>query len=388
MRQQPEILFLYANKNIASQPSHNWRNHDAGGRYEHYSQDGYFQMFEQLLGKGIISKLTILFESRVEPGKTDFIRGAESYVIPRFDRETLKSFIGPDTIIFCLGVSKHWIELLKPYKGLNWLILYGANTGKERWSLWDILFDDLSLRNAGNRFDQYSFPFIQPINEHIFKHKGFAPKFDICIGASNIHDEKGQYKVVKLLKRYAHRYGSYPKCVMPGYIRRSLETTSMCETVFIKKNCVMPGRQNRCRISDIMNQSKIFIHLGTKIQNDMSLAEAWACGCKLIFAAKHRFSPYFVPDGKNIIHFKPDCVSENSSILHDILNAESNRYSDLSRQLNIENYKGSMGFQEMVMPRIELLFKLLASFENGPCIDNRKKLPIIMQSEIPLLFKD
>ncbi len=380
MTKKADVLFLYASKGVAQAPSDTWKSHQAGSRYKHNGQEGYFSMFKHLLDKKIISKLTAVYESNVEPGIADFVKGADNYVIPRLSHEILKPLIGPDTIIFVRGGFKHWVELLEPYLGLNWLLMYAANTGRERWKWWDVVFDDLTLKNEVDSHGRYFFPFIKPVNEDIFKFYKCPKVYDICIGASYIHDKKGQYLAVQLIEAFQKKYGYLPDCIMPGVPRRSLYTLKMLETDFTKNDCIMPGMVNRKRLAKIFNQSKVFIHLGPGGQNDRSLAEAWACGCKLIYRNRDRFSPYFMYNGLDNYLFKSDNLEENVCKLKAILDSTV-YYGDndyIEQQMIINKYKKHMGFNEKVMPRVELLIKTINQL-TGPNLKNKNRLLGVME---------
>lgn len=377
---KPHLLFLYASKGIAKVPSLDWKTTKAGSRYNHTNQEGDLFMLKRLLDKKIISKLTIIYESNIEPGVASFIQGADNYVIPRLSPEILKTFIDSNTIIFVKGVARHWVDLLVPYRDNNWLLIYGNNTGKERWTWWDAVFDDLGLGNKMVFREKYIFPYIKPVNEDIFKFHDYTKKYDICIGASYIHDNKGQYLAVKLIEAFKEKYGYYPNCVMPGLPRRSRKTLEMLDLNFIQNECVMPGMVNRHRLAKIFNQSTIFIHFGNTGQNDKAVAEAWACGCKLIIQNPSNLSPCFSYDNRNIFLFNSGDVETNIDKLKMIMDHQSPDNDLIERQLRIENYKNHMGFQEKVMPRIELLFNTISG--THPCSEVKQRLPYVIENLI------
>jgi len=289
--------------------TNDWLLQDCGTQYELFRDQCYFKMLETLLEDGIISDLTVFFESAINPGRANFVKGAKCFVIPEI--QLVDKFIHDDTVIFVRGGFRHWHDFLIKYKGKNWLILYAANTGRQKWTWWDVVMDDLEMANIIDKHGRYQYPFIKPTNEAVFApfYKD-SPKYDICIGASFIHDKKGQYHGVKLMEKFHELYGWFPKAIMPGAVRHSTHTNQMIQDVIYQNEVVSPGMVSKSELCKIYSESKVFLHLGTVGQNDRSVLEAYACGMVLGLKNLKTHTPLLTPNNSTIFHFnleeKPD----------------------------------------------------------------------------------
>jgi hypothetical protein len=331
---------------------------DCGTKYmDAFAGEGYFKMLDVLLKNKVIDDLKIFFESNVQPGIASWVKGPSTYceVIPEI--RFVEEYIEEDTIIFVRGGFKHWHDLLLKYKNKNWLLLYGANTGRERWTWWDIIFDDILCKNEIDRHGRYWFPFIKPINEEMFFPEDTIrqqpiPQWDFCIGASHIHDRKGQWRIFNAILEYNKKYGEL-HTIMPGGPRRGLKTLEMIKNLPNAKYVETPGHVHRTELQRIFNDSKYFIHFGAHGQNDRGPIEALACGTPVVIGSPSYHAP-FLSDicytGCNIND--PVSIAESLKILLE-------RWTIEEKSKTYWKYKKKSGFNEIIIPRMIMLFSLI-----------------------------
>jgi len=289
-----------------------------GKQYSSTHGDGTFKLLEELHNKGIISDLRVFFESNRAPGKADWIPGVYCSVIPEL--RFAKPFIHSDTIIFARGGFKGWHDLLVSYKEKNWLMLYAANTGRERWPWWDVILEDRKRLNVIDRNERYWNFYIKPTNEEIFYPEKREIKYDFCIGASHVHDKKGQWRTIEALIEYKRLYGKCPRCIMPGAPRKGTKSNLIANN--IKRHGLdveVAGEVTKQDLCRIFNESRFFIHLGTHGQNDRGPIEAMACGTPLNIGSPAYHSPVinelaFIPNDIN--NFKEVAIELNRLLRH------------------------------------------------------------------------
>lgn len=336
-----------------------WLFKKCGDQYqETYGTECYFKMFQSLLQKNVFTDLKVFFESNVTPGRADFVKGAECFVVPEI--RLIEPFIEEDTILFVRGGFKHWHDFLLKYKGKNWLICYAANTGRDKWTWWDIVFDDLKMANYVDKHERYFFPFIKPTNEDIFNPKTSNLKYDICIGASHIHDKKGQWKTVLLLETFKEKYGYYPTAVIPGSFRRSAKTTEMIEKRWVQNEIHFPGMLNKNQLADLFANCRLFFHLGAGGQNDRSILEAHACGIPVVFSNTSRFTPLLKNDFNSTFIFPQEETMEQWA---DRLFTILTQYEESKKWVRHITYLKRMGYSK-VIDQLTVLFSFIKEKPN------------------------
>lgn len=363
-----KLLFLFMSQGAASPGATKrvYPTERCGVKYmDAFAGEGYFKMLDTLLKNQVIDDLKIFYESNVQPGIASWVKGPSTYceVIPEI--RFVEEYIEEDTIIFVRGGFKHWHDLLLKYKGKNWLLLYAANTGREKWAWWDIVFDDILCRNEIDRHGRYWFPFIKPINEEMFfpepedassrRFNGIY-KYDFCIGASHVHDRKGQWRVVDGIIEYNKVYGGL-FAVMPGAPRRGLKTIRMINEKLKRAKYVdMRGHVHRTELRKIFNDSKYFLHFGAHGQNDRGPLEALACGTPSVIASPKYHAPFLSQAGCDIDN--PVSVAE---YLHNLVRL----WDPEMKVLSYKFYKEECGFNEVIIPRMALLFDMLHALQPG-----------------------
>lgn len=250
--------------------------------------EGLYWMLKKMKKEGIIQDLLLVIESSRNTGSF-VLQGNQGYVVPHIS--CIDPFLKKDDVLFVRGGFRGWHDWLKSKKGKHWLLLYAANTGRERWPWWDVVLDDIRPEARKDEAGRIWWPFNKPINgDFFFLIPDAKPSFDVCIGASYIHDKKGQWRAIRAINEYQKIYGRAPKCIMPGAVRSSTETVKALQ-IARRLGIKEPGMVPRSDLNMILNTSKIFIHLGTSGQNDRGPLEALKCGCQLIIGSPKYHSP-------------------------------------------------------------------------------------------------
>lgn len=365
-----KLVFLFMSRSSAS-PNTTERKipTNSCGKYyiDAFKEECYFKMLEELLKIGVIDKLDIFYESNIQPGLANWINDKRVYseVIPEI--RFVKDYIDDDSIIFVRGGFKHWYELLLSYKSKNWLMLYAANTGREKWPFWDIILNDTnSNTNIIDTNGRYYFRFIKPTNEEVFYYKNISPIYDACIGASHIHDKKGQYHALEAIKILNEDLSNNFSFVMPGAPRGGLNTNKMFNELKFIKNVNYIGYVSKPQLCDIFNMSKLFIHMGNHGQNDRSVLEALACGTPVVIKSPmyHDFDLKYHAD------IFPE--GDNPLKLANYLKEKLKKYDQLDKERIFREYKNNYGFKEIVIPRMARLLNFM--FDNKPNINNKRRL--------------
>jgi hypothetical protein len=281
------LLFLFmAQGNATPGSTSDWKPDHLCAEHYHtaFHREGYFVMLEKLLEKGCFDELTIIFESNRGHGVANWVDhpNARCLVIPEI--KYAEQFITDETIIFVRGGFKHWHDWLLKYKGKNWLMLYSANTGRQKWLWWDIILDDILMQHTVDKHGRYMFPFIKPIDDEFYlPDKSAKQVFDVCIGASHVHDKKGQWRVWEVLKAYVKLFDESITAVLPGSPRRGAKTVEMLDQIYRKcpEKIVIShiGHVHKEELVKVYQRSKVAMFLGSHGQNDRGPLEASSCGC-------------------------------------------------------------------------------------------------------------
>jgi hypothetical protein len=252
---------------------------------QNFHEEGYCCLLESLIKQGSIDSALVVIESMHGPGSMTVSPNIELIVTPTIDY--IEPMLQPGDFIFCRHGFRSWFEFLaRCYEsGKYWMLFYGANGGRERWRVWHVILNDLSLSyNETSWVDTWgrlNVDFQKPYNPKIFfSMESMKRDIDIMIGASHIHDKKGQWQVVEWLIQLKNRTGYVPSCVMPGRPYRGTHTNLIPERIKTGGiNVKMPGMLSRLQLAEMMRRTKIFINAGSG-QGDRSVIEAGACGCE------------------------------------------------------------------------------------------------------------
>ena len=323
----------------------------------------YFKMLERLLDLGVYDELNIFYESNISAGLANWIENSsirsKTYceVIPEI--RFVDDYITENSVIFVRGGFKHWYDFLLKYKNKNWLMLYAANTGREKWTFWDIVLNDISSQNNFvDRHGRYFFKFIKPTNEDIFYPYDTEQTIDICIGASHIHDRKGQYHVTEALKILRRGYKLNINAVLPGSSRGGYHSSKMFKTLQSEAGVEYLGYLSKKRLNEVFNKSKLFVHMGNHGQNDRSLLEAFATGTPIIYKSLYHHDPELE---RYCQQFRK---GDNHSELAKLIKLRLEKWTPEEKEATYQKYKKHFGFEDVVIPRMAKLLDIM--YQYGP----------------------
>jgi len=191
--------------------------------------EGYFWILKNLKATKVFDEVVVFIESNRSPGTTH-IDGIPVIVIPIID--CLHQFLKPDDVIWVRGGFRSWfVHLEQLKKAGHWLLLYAANTGRQRWPIWDIVFDDYATENRLDSHGRLWAKFNKPVNPDIFRFTNSTPIYDVCVGGSHIHDRKGQWRTIEALWHYKQAHNRNLKAIMPGRPIRGNQTMQIPQKI-------------------------------------------------------------------------------------------------------------------------------------------------------------
>jgi glycosyltransferase involved in cell wall biosynthesis len=355
------LIFLYTQQKqalIGTNPPYDARvkskNHfaanDGGLRSE-----GYYWLLHRMKQTGIVNKVIVFIESNRYPGSTK-IGNIPVYVVPTV--EFIDQYLEPDDIIWVRGGFKQWHNWLVPKKGKHWLLLYAANTGRQRWKFWDVIFDDLAGENRTDRNSRVFLDFHKPIHPKIFYPEQLesheAGLYDVCVGASHIHDKKGQFRTIRAIAKYKELFGINLKCVMPGRLMRGTNTSGIAPMIRDHGlNVELTGMLPRPKVNAIYNRSKLFVHLGGGGQGDRGPLEALRCGTQVLLGYPKRCHSV-VCQNPAVSWVSQDATNpeevayEIKSMLHD--------FQPTDKTFISEYFENNNGIEKVCLPEMKRLF--------------------------------
>lgn len=323
-------------------------------------EEGYFLLLKKISELDYIEEVIIVIESRQDPGTMKCSDKMKIIVVP--DINQTRSFIKEGDVLWIRGGWKHWHDYLIDMKDQgHWLMIYAANTGRQKWAFWDVVLDDLSGSTYYDSHNRLIYDFRKPISEHIFRVFPNTPlRYDICIGASRIHDKKGQWRVVNALLEYSKAKGRKLKAILPGPWTTELKTNTIKRlNSGYSLNIKFTDSVSRQDLAQILNESKVFVHMGSHGQGDRGVMEAMACGCNIMIGFKQYHAPWifdtkekFVVVPRNPNNFQ----SLSQSISETVFKAGNYDRRDIA-----DHYYMNAGLSTEAFPRMK---KLLDFFEN------------------------
>lgn len=348
------LIFLYVTHGAA--PGVEWKPSKTASNF--YSlrvrEEGYFFLLKRMVEEKIVDEVVVVVESGLGQGFLNYdSRDINGWVIP--DITKILSLINDRDIIWVRGGFKFWFTTLEEIRNNgNWMLLYAANTGRERWPIWDVVFNDLTGNNKVDSRGVLQFDFKKPTNSNIFFCEFAEPRYDLCIGASYIHDKKGQWRTVEALVKYKEIYGKHLKCIMPGAFRRGTKTPKMLETIDSSKvDISLPGMVPRTELCKILNRSKLFAHLGGGGQGDRGPIEAMKCGTQIVVGNRKRHSKQ-VYQNSDVSYVIPE--SAGPEFIARTLHSLVERYSEDLRKKVSCYYEEQMGVDMVILPEMKKLF--------------------------------
>lgn len=345
-----------------------------------FPTEGYYLLLKRMVETKIVDSVTVIIESIREPGKIEYAPGITGYVIPSM--RYIKPYVKSNTVIWCRGGFRSWVPFFEEQsKDNKWLLCYAANTGREKWSFWNIIFNDTGGTTFVDGLGRQFIDFRKPIVPDIFRPISIKHFYDFCVGASNIHDKKGQWRIINIVKYLQNKYAIPLKFVIPGAIRKGTQTNKMMQTLASDKSLLynMPGMLPRQELAVLMNQCGIFLHLGTGGQGDRGVLEAMSCGVPVVIGAARYHSP--------LTYSNPN-VSLLLSDLNDVERSAEEIYKfflgvivspDFKRAEMKAHFEKECGIDSVIVPRMAKLFSL---FRYCPKVAKEKLYKHVIESEL------
>jgi len=326
-----------------------------------FMSEGYFYLLKRMLESGIVDEVVVFIESNRGTGHCSFkTKKGEihCYVVPEI--AYVDDFLRPDDIIWARGGFRGWWWWLNSKKNKHWLLLYAADTGRERWFFWDVIFNDLNDGYTLDRHGRFWMPFKKPMHEEIFKPLKLEQKYDLCIGSSHVHDKKAQWKIIDILIEYKKLYSTTPKSVLAGAFRRGAQTSNILNKVAANTLQVdIVGMLPRVKMNEIYNQSKLFIYLGYGGQNDRGPLESLRCGTPIIIASRNRHAFFFNEDHKVVkVAGDSEDFKEVARGIHHLLHTTKDTPT---REETAQFFEKHSGIETVILPTTKRLFEVLGN---------------------------
>lgn len=351
------LIFLFTQQGAGPReavynPSIPSRNHFAvneGG----LKSEGYMWLLHRMKETKIVDDVLVFIESNRFPGLAS-IYGIPIHVVPNICN--VGSFLKLNDVIWVRGGFRTWHNWLVKRKK-HWLLLYAADTGRQRWLFWNVIFNDIGKKNWIDRRNRVWINFHKPIHPKIFYPIECVPEYDLCIGASHIHDKKGQWKTIQTIVEYEKMYGKKLKCVMPGRLMHGRNTNEISR-IIAKHNLdvKITGMVGRKTINQLYNKSKLFVYLGGGGQNDRGPLEALRCGTPIIICNPERH--HDVVYQNSLV----SCVFEDSldfkklaAKLHVFLNDTKSVDKDVVHKY----FEKHNGIETVCLPEIKSVFDII-----------------------------
>lgn len=351
-----KVVYLYMSLGSAPHSENsNWDpNIPCADKYtDGMKSEGTFLMLSELKRTGVVDDVMVFYESNRGPGFANWGRGIVGYVCPSI--KWVYQFVKPDTIIYVRGGFRGWHEFLTFHKNKNWLMCYNANTGRERWTFWDIILWDLNSRTEIDRHGRLWYYYKKPIDESIFYPMEQTNFYDVCIGASHIHDKKGQWRAIDALIAYKEKYGKNLKAILPGYGNRGTQTSQIMTKIHDHGlNVTITGMLSREHLNaTVFNRSKIGMFLGTHGQGDRGPLEALSSGLPLIIGSRRYHSPTVCDEKISLIPNDVNDINEIVELTHRLLSKTP------TRKFVSSFFRENQGFKEACYPNIRFVFDFM-----------------------------
>jgi len=354
------LVFMFYCKHHApvnSRPPWN-PNNPCSDNWNQYWTEGYYWLINRMIQENIIDECMVFIESARGPGKMTIpYNKMYGWVMPEVSY--LNDYLREDDVMWIRGGFRPWHDFIVNYHMDKWKILYAANTGRESWRWWDLILDDLKNDLPFiDRFERIWVHFEKPIHPEIFYPTKTKKIYDICIGASHVHDKKGQWRTIRALYEYKKIYGKNLKAVFPCGGGKGKHTTPALQ-LLPELDVVQPGFVSREELRNIYNQSKLFVHLGGGGQNDRGPLEAMKCGTPVVIATpkRHGRVTYENENVSYVIKNKNN-YEEIAYDFHILLK----EYDEQIKKETSEWYEKTSGVENICLPQMKKLFKFFSLY--------------------------
>lgn len=363
------LIYLFTSDGAAGLPGVPWdKNKEATNIYVQPSSlptEGFFWLLRRLIEEKIVDDVLIFVESASGTGSISWLpdKKLTCYVVPHIS--DVDQFIKDGDVILARGGFRSWppfLERMQQQK--RWILFYQAATQRGSWPFWDVVLNDLVSENFVDSDGRYHLAFLKPTHPGIFYPMiNVKPVFDVCIGASHIHDRKAQWKGVKMAAAYKQQFGEDLRCVLPGRIFRGEKTNQILNDI---KNSdlkiEMPGMVPRVEVGKILNKTKIFLHLGESGQNDRGVLEAMRCGCFVVMASPRHHAPFTYANKKtSLVTAYADDPAALAKEIHELLK----ECDQARRRYIVAYYSACSGVEDVIIPQMKKLFTFLGEYKQA-----------------------
>ena len=356
------LLFYYSSISNGSAPTGTcWEKSEACSQHPlmvNFHTEGLAWMLEKMAEEKIVDEYVVILESAKSPGKGKFKNGMPFYTVPHIDDSL--SLWREDDVVWARGGFRSWPPVLeRANREKKWLLFYRAATHRLKWVFWDVILDDLSdvhYQDAGGRF---VYAFNKPVRPEYFKLNNRAVVcFDVILNASHIHDRKGQFKGIQAAIEYKKLFNQDLRVLLPGGFYHGENTNKIHGWISRERLIVeLPGMVPRPQLAELMNQCKLYVHLGGGGQNDRGALEAMRCGLPVMVARKE-FFPSFVtshPQFSTVL----DC-HENPIEVAKAIHQKLSEYQP-SWKPQVSAYYEQCNGDEVVLENMRQLFSFIRS---------------------------
>jgi len=321
--------------------------------FKFFQTEGYFWLLKRMVETGIVEEALAVIDSSQQLPPVQYMPGLTGISIQGI--ENIPGGLREDDVICVRGGWKSWFGFLEKLKAKKHkLLFYGANTGRERWPFWDVIFDDLHGGEFTDAAGRMHIDFRKPTNPEIFFPMKIERKYDLCIGASHIHDKKGQWRGIKAVIEYQNIFDKKLKCVLPGALRRGSKTNLIIDDIREHGLDVeLPGMLSRHDMKAVYNQSKLFLHLGSGGQGDRGVLEAMRCGSPVMIGYPKYHAPFTYETDLSYVAADPDL---DSTLAHEI--SEQLELSTEEKRIQVfEYHEAQCGVETVILPRMRQLWE-------------------------------
>ncbi len=351
-------------------PDAETREHFAGPQL---LTEGFYFLFQQFIHCGFFDEILFVIESSKSPGHRRYHKGIEILVVPNLS--CLHKFTRPDDIMWFRGGWRSWFPVIERYCDADhWILFYRANTNRGAWPFWDVVLDDLIEKPTVDQIGRFYYPIGKPTNTGMFYPAKVARKYDLCIGASHVHDKKGQWRVVDALVEYRKLFGHNLKCILPGSFHNGIGTNQIGAAKEENKlDIEFPGMLSRNDMVTAYNMSKLLVHSGVSGQGDRGPLEAMSCGCPVAIFKPEIHAPFVRSCPYNFTIDFSDSIEAAKSI-HAALRT-INRHGEKWRAEVKAYYEAHNGIDEVIIPQFKRLFDVIRPAEKADRRILRDTLP-------------
>ncbi len=353
-------------------PRNESREHFAGPQL---LTEGFYFLFQQFIHYGFFDEILFVIESSKSPGHKRYHKGIEILVVPNLS--CLHHFTRRDDIMWFRGGWRSWFPVIEKYQAAgHWILFYRANTNRGAWPFWDIVLDDLIEKPTVDELGRFYYPIGKPTNTGLFYPEKVARKYDLCIGASHVHDKKGQWRIVEALVEYQKLFRRNLKCILPGEFHNGVGTNQIhVATQENRLDIEFPGMLNRNNMVTAYNMSKLLVHAGTSGQGDRGPLEAMACGCPVAIGTPRIHAPFVQ---KSPFNFQIDFSDhiEAAKSIHSALK-RINRHGERWRTEVKNYYEAHNGIENVIIPQFKRLFDVIRPVEKADRRILRDTLPVL-----------